>query len=186
MHDGPSGPLGPIKQSSPKRFAPGDDLVEDLATGITGLEAHSTSAQFLVPLFRTNTAHIAARRLSLAVAKRLAQASSSSSSSAYCTVSLSPHSVPDVHLPSAAAAYSTVSPSPNTVSEPVGLVARASSPSNAARFVSLSPPYDPEVHLPSHSEAYRSVSPSPHASSESVRPVSPPGLTVSPRTASAS
>ena len=122
-----SGHSSPAKLSTPKRNLPGDDLVEDIATGITGLEASSSSSDHPLPLFRSNAAHAAARRLAFAFSARF----STSPSIAYSHVSPSPLAatdslqVPSPHVAcspgcSASAAHSFVSPSPPSVGGPSG------------------------------------------------------------------
>ena len=66
------------RPATPKRTLPGEDQIEDIASGITGLEARSSAADHPLPLLRSNAAHIAARLLASAVSARIAQSSSPS------------------------------------------------------------------------------------------------------------
>ena len=62
--------LGLSKPAHPKTNTPCDEDVEDIASGITGMEA---SANHPIPLLRSNAAHVAARDLARAVALRVQQ-----------------------------------------------------------------------------------------------------------------
>ena len=100
--------LRPTKPATPKRTLPGEDQIEDIASGITGLEARSSAADHPLPLLRSNAAHIAARLLASAVSARIAQSSSPS------VVSL-----PVSPSPSAVSARFAQSSSPSIASLPV-------------------------------------------------------------------
>ena len=113
---------GPTKPSTPKRFCPGEDLVEDIPTGITGLEANpttaSTSSSHPIPLFRSIPAHVAAQSLaSTVVASSLAPSGSSTSSAYAFSPSASARIITESALfhPSPTGIMSHLSPSPSAL-----------------------------------------------------------------------
>ena len=71
VHDLSSLPLTSTKSSVPKRIEIGEDLIVDLPSGITGLEAHpapSSASSHPIPLLQPISSHLASLRLSSALA----------------------------------------------------------------------------------------------------------------------
>ena len=140
----PSASIGvspqPSKPATPKRSLPEDDLVVDIATGLTGLEACSTStttsSSHPIPLFRSIAAHSAAQRLSSAVSARIAilpESGSSHPSPEAASSHPSPARITSSLLNSAV--------SPGTADASVSLLNSTVSPcTTGACFAPVSPP----------------------------------------------
>ena len=145
---------GATKPATPKRFCKGDDLIEDVPTGITGLEAtatSSTSTAHPIPLFHSTSTHIAARCLASTVSSACSASCSHSSAlvPASCDSNTegalshpSPHSVVvarSPHIVSAALLTTGVSPGLTGASPSPLLCVSPGAPGAPTLLTSVSP-----------------------------------------------
>ena len=158
-------PLVSTKASKPKRTEVGEDLVEDLRSGITGLEAlpaPSTASSHPIPLFQPIPSHLASLRLGSAlslVAGPVAFSAPASSATCFqsaCPFVSAPPLAPSLSSAPCSSAHSATLSSPGAFGAPA-LRTVSPFPGSLSPIALSSPPLSPgAVGAPAHAS---SVSP---------------------------